>query len=158
MVQESNVASIYAEVYDCLNILGESYISKLPEKLYEVIKSDRDMDYVSKYNSDIGITEDTFSRETFNIIAGLDLKYWCNEQEKQEKLEIYNKNEENYQQMIKEKYNPDNIFKKNNNSSSSSVNEVESSVSNSDTTSLVEVKPSLFTRIKNFFKSIFPFE
>lgn len=44
----------------------------------------------------------------------LNLQYWCeNEDEKERLKKIYAQNEKKYQDMIQEKYNIDNIFKKN---------------------------------------------
>jgi len=47
------------------------------------------------------------------IIALLNLRYWCkNEAEKKRLQTIYAQNEKEYQDMLYEKYNPNNIFKK----------------------------------------------
>lgn len=79
----------------------------------------------------------------------LKLDYWCtDESEKKELLTILNQNEENYQAELRKKYNPDNIFKKENNTQTN-IEQQE--------TSLVIVKEKniilkLFEKIRKMFK------
>ena len=42
------------------------------------------------------------------------MNYWCDAQSKAEYSDLLKQNENNYQEELREKYNPDNIFKKNN--------------------------------------------
>ena len=73
------------------------------------------------------------------------MNYWCeNENEKNELKQIFKNNEDNYQNELREKYNPDNIFKKH-----IQENIVKNEVS------LVEYKESIFKRLINKIKSIF---
>lgn len=39
------------------------------------------------------------------------MKYWCNEEEKQKLLIKYTKNYERIERELREKYNPNNLFK-----------------------------------------------
>lgn len=112
MVQEKKDLIICAEVYDCINILGKNYIDKIPPQLYKLLEENRDINYISKYDEKLGIKEDTFSQNALNILALLDLKYWCSEEEREEKIKIYNQNSIKKEEEAKEKYSIDNIFKK----------------------------------------------
>lgn len=149
MIHKHNIANICAEVYDCLNLLGKAYIEKLPDKLYNAIEEKKDLNYVSKYNSDKGITEDTFSEETFNIIAALDLKYWCTESEKEEKINLYKNNEKEFLEKAREIYNVDNIFK---NKAKNQPKEENIEIKNFQ---IVVRKKKLFENIYGFIKRIF---
>ena len=57
--------------------------------------------------------EQGLERKTLAFLAMLNLNYWCeDEKEKQDLLKIYYTNDERAEADLREKYNPDNIFKK----------------------------------------------
>lgn len=104
---------IYSEVYSILNLLGESYIKKLPVSLFNMIKEEKRQDYNPKYDSKINLEQQNMKRETLSMIALFHLNYWCNsDEEKNELKTLFKTNEEKHQAEIIEKYNPDNLFKK----------------------------------------------
>ena len=102
---------VYSQVYSILLLMGNSYIKKIPKKLLQLIDSQRDKDYNPKYNLEINFIEQNVNRRALSIICMIDLKYWCNEEEKNlitEKLRqnqsIRNKkNEELYNDIFKNK-------------------------------------------------------
>ena len=103
---------IYSEVYSILNLLGESYIAKLPTSLFNMIREEKRQDYNPKYDLKTNLGQQNIKRETLAMIALLHFNYWCDSEEEKNKLkEIFKTNEEKYQAEIKEKYNPDNLFK-----------------------------------------------
>jgi hypothetical protein len=104
---------IYSEVYSVLNLLGDSYIKKLPTSLYNMIQEERLETYTPTYNSIIALEQQDIKRETLSMIALFHLNYWCNsDEEKKELREMFRKNDEEHQAELREKYNPDNLFKK----------------------------------------------
>lgn len=104
---------IYSEVYSILNLLGERYIKKLPVSLFNMIKEEKRQDYNPKYDSKINLEQQNMKRETLSMIALFHLNYWCNsDEEKNELKTLFKTNEEKHQAEIREKYNPDNLFKK----------------------------------------------
>lgn len=136
---------IYSEVYSILNMLGESYIEKLPSKLYNMIKEEKSAEYNPQYDGTIALEQQNIAKEALSIIALFHLNYWCNsEEEKQELNNLFKENEEKYQAELREKYNPDNVFK----------NKIEKIVSEQ---ALVEYKESFFKRIINKIKDLFSF-
>ena len=139
---------IYSEVYSILNLLGESYIKKLPISLFNMIKEEKRQDYNPKYDSKINLEQQNIKRETLSMIALFHLNYWCNsDEEKNELKALFKTNEEKHQAEIREKYNPDNLFKKR------SLQQEESSITNE--VAMVEYKEPLFKKIINRIKSIF---
>lgn len=139
---------IYSEVYSLLNLLGESYIKKLPVSLFNMIKEEKSQDYNPKYDSKINLEQQNIKRETLSMIALFHLNYWCNlDEEKNELKTLFKTNEEKYQAEIREKYNPDNLFKKR------SLQQEESTITNE--LAMVEYKEPLFKRIINKTKRIF---
>ena len=136
---------IYSEVYQVLNLLGNEYIDKLPKSLFNMLREKRNINYEPKYTEDLPLNKQNIKKETLSIIALLHLNYWCeNENEKNELKQIFKNNEDNYQNELREKYNPDNIFKKH-----IQENIVKNEVS------LVEYKETIFKRLINKIKSIF---
>ena len=102
----------YSEVNKFLELIGEEMKNKIPLKLRNFFKREMDKNYIPTINTHIPIKEQNLKRKTIVIIAGLNLQYWCKEERKQELLEKYSNNEKKYQEELREKYNPDDIFKK----------------------------------------------
>ena len=139
---------IYSEVYSILNLLGKSYIDRLPNKLYEMIKEQRDLNYTPSYNLDLKFDKQNIKRETLSMIALFHLNYWCDTQEEKDKLQkLFNKNEQKYQTYIKENYDVNNAFKRRN-------LENEENIQKSDS-NITVYKESIFKILINKFKSIF---
>ena len=136
---------IYSEVYQVLNLLGNEYIDKLPKSLLNMLKEKRDINYNPQYIEDIPLNKQNIKKETLAIIALLHLNYWCeNEKEKLELKQVLKNNEDMYQQDIRNKYNPENMFIK---------NKREKIVENQ--VSMIEYKEPLFKKIISKIKSIF---
>ena len=112
---DNKTKEIYSEVYEILTLMGDTFISKLPNKLFELIKKQRLDSYNPKYNLQLPLEEQNIKEETIDIIALLYLNYWCeSEEEKKELKKVFQENEEKYQKELNEKYNSDNLFKNKN--------------------------------------------
>lgn len=136
---------IYSEVYQVLNLLGNEYIDKLPKSLFNMLKEKRNLDYNPYYKEDIPLNKQNIKKETVAIIALLHLNYWCdNEKEKNELKQILKNNEDRYQNELRIKYNPENIFKK---------HKPENIVQNQD--SIIQYKVPLFKKFISKIKSMF---
>ena len=86
----------YSEVYSILNMLGETYIIKIPSKLYQMIKEEKLNEYNPKYDSTLALEQPNIKNETLSMIALFHLNYWCDSQEeKQELKDLFNENEIN---------------------------------------------------------------
>lgn len=141
----------YAEIDEFLDLLSPERRNKIPQKLQQLFKNEKDKNYIKGINPNVPIKEQALKEETLSIIALLNLQYWCDNAAEKERLEkIYADNEKKYQDMLQEKYNPDNLFK-----NKQSQNLVE----NTEEISLVPIKEKnfilkLFDKIKNMFKNI----
>ena len=92
------------EVYLILNKLGENYINKIPENIYNFIIQNKENQSLSNF---------TVSREAIAFIATLHYQYWVNSYE--EKNELYNifwRNEEKRKEKIKPAQIKQELFKK----------------------------------------------
>lgn len=148
-----NSERTYSEIYEILNILGKEAIDKLPHKLYGLIEKEMDKEYKPNLLDENGLVDETkISQETIALFAVLNMKYFMqDEEEKKELLKIYRKNEENYQAELREKYNPDDIFK---NRKIVNVNHTKSE--NQESVSLIKYEEDKwYEKIFNIIKKIF---
>lgn len=135
----------YSEVYEILNILGDDLKSKIPQKFKDVIEKERDLNYIPKIDINKPIEQQNLMEETIIIFALLKLNYWCSEEERKSFIKKLNENEILYQEQLREKYNPDNIF---NNKQEQTV------VENTDLS--VEIKKeTFFKKLISFIKGLF---
>lgn len=109
---ENNLFKAYAEVDEILALMENKYIEKIPRKMREMFKDERALDYKPEIKVDIPLDEQNLQRKTFAILAMLNLNYWCeDENEKQKLLQVYAENDKKKEEELRERYNPDNIFK-----------------------------------------------
>ena len=102
----------YTEIDNFIELLDEHDRNKIPLKLREYFKTEKDKNYIKNINPNQPIKEQNLKEETLALIAMLNLQYWCEDESEKEKLKkIYEKNENEYQAKLREKYNPDNLFK-----------------------------------------------
>ena len=106
---------IYSEVYSILNLLGDSFIDKLPKQLYSLIQKEKSDTYNPTYNSIDNLKDQDIRKESISMIALFHLNYWCNDDEEKQSLkDIFERNEEKHQAEYREKYSVDNLFKRKN--------------------------------------------
>lgn len=102
----------YAEVDEILSLMDEKYANIIPKQLRVIFKEEKSSDYKPKISTEKSLNEQNLQRETLVILAMLCLNYWCeSEEEKKELIKAYSENEKKKETEIREKYNPDNIFK-----------------------------------------------
>ncbi len=135
----------FSEVKCILDFLPIHYTEKLPKKLLNIINSLYDEKFKIKINPNIELKKQNFTEDTKNIIAVLKYNYWCkNDEEKENLARMFKENEDKYQEDLREKYNPDNIFKNRKNEDTESNN-----------LPVVIKKENLFIRALNFIKDFF---
>lgn len=107
-----NTRIAYAEIDSFIELLPKVEKEKIPAKLKQYFKEEKDKETIKKLAVDIPLEEQNLQEETWNLIAIIYLKYLCEDENEKKKLEeIYAKNEKKYREEIKEKYNPEKIFK-----------------------------------------------
>lgn len=101
----------YAEIDSFIELLPKEEKEKIPSKLKQYFKAEKDKETTKKLSMDIPIEEQNLQEETWNLIAMFYLKYLCeDEKEKKELEQIYDENEKKYREEMKEKYNPEKIL------------------------------------------------
>ncbi len=87
MVENVKPNIVYSEIYEILQILGQDFIKKLPDKLYNEIKEKRKKNYSSKFiTEDNKIDENRISKEAVALFAFLNFKYFVANQEKKNQM------------------------------------------------------------------------
>lgn len=95
---------MYAELSEILKMMEPKEVNKIPKKLLEVIEKEKSNTYIPNYSSKIELNSQSIKKETLAMLALLYINYWCeDENEKKEYLKLIEKNEQKYQQQIREK-------------------------------------------------------
>lgn len=140
----------YSEICEILKYLPQEYVKKVPSKLIELFKSQKQENYIVNIDKSNPLDKNSVSKKTMVIIAMLNYQYWCpNKKQKDNLFKTYSSNNKKYEEEIDEKYSIDKIFESRKNMYSAET--VEKSVS------LVEYKEQrwyekLFARIRKIFK------
>ena len=150
-----NTRQAYTEIDNFIELLDEYNRNKVPKKLREYFKKEKDNTYTKTINPNIPIKEQNLKEETLALIAMLNLQYWCEDEEEKRRLKkIYSDNEIKYQQKLREVYNPEDVFK-----SKQKQEQIENEISSEEiqeNVAMVEYKKETFIdKIKKFFIKIF---
>jgi len=108
-------AKAYSEVSTILSYMDKEYIDKIPIELLELFENEKLVGYEPKIQPETDLNEYKLQRKTLIILTILNLNYWCeSDEERNRLLKIYSDNNKKRGEELREKYNPDNIFKNNN--------------------------------------------
>ena len=106
-------AEASAEINEILKYLPKEEVEKIPSKLREFFKEVSSKDYVTNINPNIPLDKQQIKEKTKDIIALIYRNYWCSEEERKELDQKLIENDRKFEEELREKYNPDNIFKNN---------------------------------------------
>lgn len=138
----------YTEVDNFIELLDEYHKNKIPKKLREFFKNEKEEKYIKNIYRNIPIKEQNLLQETLSLIAFLNLQYWCDDEEERKRLrKIYTENEKTSMKQMRLKYDINNIFKERR----KEVVEEETK----DNVAMIRYKDSLIQRIINKIKKIF---
>lgn len=139
-------ANAMAEVIYYLKGIKQEDIDKIPKKFMQYLNENASKEYKCNFDYNRPLKELNLLEETRGIIGMICYNYWCDtENQKEEYLKKLSRNEQKYQQILYEKYNPDNLFK----NKVSQIESVENSVA------MVEYKETIFKKFISRIKSIF---
>ena len=138
----------YTEVDNFIELLDEYHKNKIPKKLREFFKNEKEEKYIKNIYRNIPIKEQNLLQETLSLIAILNLQYWCDDEEERKRLrKIYTENEKTAMKQMRLKYDINNIFKERR----KEVIEEETK----DNVAMIRYRDSLIQRIVNKIKKIF---
>lgn len=143
------------ELNTIIHYMDIEYLKKLPQKFIEFINSNMDKDYIPNIDKNTPINEQNLKNDTKVLLSLLYRNYWCDREKKitliQEDLVAKN----NYEKKLREKYNPDNIFKNKSNVAEMNIE----STNEEKHTELIEYKEQkwyqkIFAKILSIFKRL----
>jgi len=146
---QNNITKAYSEVDAILEKMDNVNKEKVPAKLREMFKKEKDADYQKEINIYKKIIEQDLQPKTLTILAMLYLNYWCeNEEEKESLSRQYADNDRKSEEEARKKYNPENLFK----------NEEKSKIiikdNNSEKSLTITEKEKWYKKIFNFIRRL----
>ena len=134
-------ANAMAEVIYYLKGIKQEDIDKIPKKFIQYLNKNASKEYKCDFDYNKPLKELNLLDETRGIIGMICYNYWCvTEKQKEQYLKRLSQNEQQYQKILNEKYNPDNIFE----------NKKLDFIENTTTpTEITEYKESIFKKLIN---------
>ena len=142
-------AKAYTEVLEIIKYFPKIEYDKIPSEKIEFYENNMDKEYIFTINPEIDLSEQNISPEANAIIINLYTDYFATEEQKSKIIDILKENKQREELEKREKYDPNNIFKKN-----IQEEKIEES-SSKEEVALVEYKETFFKRFINFMKNIF---
>ncbi len=146
MIKVDNYEKAYAEVIEVLKYIPMNEYNKIPKKYITFMEENCSETCSFVYNIALPFEKQNISDEAKNIL-GMIFRLFIVEQSKKEKLSSKDKELKEQEELEKYmKYNPDNLFKKDN---------TDKVLNNVQTNSLTETRDSIFKKIWNKIKNLF---
>ena len=142
----------FTEVNEIIKMMPEELTNKIPSKFKEMIEDERDKEYTP--NIEEPLEKQKLKNETIIILGLIYRDFLCSPEEKRRLQEKDARELQEVQKAIeeeiREKYNPDDIFKKRN------QNNIEESINKEENTSMVVVREEKwYQKIFNLIKKLF---
>lgn len=139
----------FSEVEQIIALMPEGLQKKIPEKFKNILSTWKDKNYVPFIQEPF--EECNLMEETKIILAVIYRDFLCNEKEKEEIKLRDSQQLQEYEKELREKYNPDDIFKNKKN------NQIKIEETQSEETAMVEYieknfLQKIFDKIKHLFK------
>lgn len=145
----------FTEVLEVLKNSEENIISKIPKSFIELLNKYKDNNYEVQIDFSNENWDDQIKKETQTILALIYRDYLVSPEER-EKLLVEEKEEQiRIKNELREKYNPDNLFKNKNNIQEINKKTIEENIKEQQLV-IIDDKPwykKIFEKFKNMFKS-----
>ena len=105
-----NYSKAYTEVLEMIKHLPENEYNKIPKEKIEFLERNKDNKYKFIINPQIELEKQNISIEANSIIVTIFRDYFATDLQKEKLKIILEQNENKYQEQLREKYNPDNLF------------------------------------------------
>lgn len=139
--------SLY-QINEIIKYMTPNLKSRIPKKFISYFENNKSKDYNWKIDETIPLEKQNLLPTTKEILTVLYKDYICDDLERIELEKTLKNNEIKYQEKLREKYNPDNIFK-------NKTKEVIDTITENESTSVTTYKESFFSKIINKIKLIF---
>lgn len=136
----------YVEVLEIISHFSEEDFKKIPKSEIDFYNENKDNEYEFKINPNIDLNEQNISREANAILVALYRDYFATENQKQILEKLLKQNEQKEEEKKREKYNPDDIFKK---------DKEDSKIENNNEILPIEIEEKWYQKILDFFRVLF---
>lgn len=138
------------ETLEILKHMNKLYTEKLPNKFIKFLQDNQDTSYIPKFDYTKELQGYDVNKETKALLGIMYLKYWSSDSQRKEYLKILDDNQKKYEETINEKYDVDNLFKKEKNEyrSENTKNEINENMQ------IIEYKESVIQKIVNKIKKL----
>ncbi len=145
---EDKYPKAYKQVIEILKYAPQEIVDKIPQEMIKTFKANMDDKYDFRIDINKTFEEQDLLEETKAILANIFRDYWATPEQKERILEKEKNDREIEENIKREKYNPDNLFKK-----KQKVIQQNEKIQNNLP---VEIKKEKFyKKIINFMKKIF---
>ncbi len=134
-----------SEVLDILKHTNKDDVDKISPQFMKFLIENANEEYIPKLDHTKRIKDMGLNEKTIGILSIINTKFWCTPTQRELFNDKLKQNEKIYQENLRKKYNPDDLFK----NKKAKVETIENSVA------MVEYKELIFTKIKNWFKRKF---
>lgn len=138
---QKNYNKAYKEVVEILKYVPKEDVEKIPIQMLEMFEEKMDKSYEFNYDENKNFEEQELLIETKAIFANIFRDYWATLEQKERIIAKQNHDRKKEEEQKKEKYNTDNMFKKENDEQATKVEN-----------SIIVYKEPLFRRIINKIK------
>ncbi len=108
---DENYREALTEVFDVINNSEQDIKNKIPKTLFEFLKNNVKKDYIVNIDYHDNNWDKKIKQDTKEILALIYRDYLVTPQEREQLLKEEAEEERKIEQELREKYNPDNIFK-----------------------------------------------
>lgn len=140
------------ELNTIIHYMDIEYLKKLPQKFIEFVNLNMDKDYIPNIDKNTPINEQKLKEDTKVLLSLLYRNYWCDDEKKRALIQEDLVAKNNYEKELREKYNPDNIFK---NKSKVAENTIEPQKEENNTELIEYTEPKWYQKIFAKILSIF---
>lgn len=103
---------VATELIEIFKFIEEPILEKIPEKLKEELGKIASKDYKFKIDKTKKLNDQKIRPETKQLLSAIFIKYCCRQEDGEEILVACKENDMKIEQEKREKYNPDTIFEK----------------------------------------------
>ncbi len=148
MIKVENYPNAYKEVYVILNNMNEEELKAIPQTFINMVQRNMNNDYEFELEENVDFEEQILLKETKVILAYIYLNYWGTEEQKNIIKKKF-KQDIIKEEQSKPKYNPDELFKKN------QVKNISSNTVQEEIHLIEYKKENIFVKLINIIKSLF---
>ena len=143
-------ANAMAEVIYYLKGIKHEDINRIPKKLMQYLNENASKEYICDFDYNMPLKDLNLLDEARGIIGMICYNYWCiTEQQKEQYLKKLSQNEQQYQEILHKKYNPNNLFENFKKESSEETHHITNNIA------MVEYQESIFKKFINKIKYFF---